>query len=254
MSDDGLESASAAEIEAGVYAIRGVKRRFKMGSRRVEVLRGVDLDIHPGDFLAIRGSSGTGKSTFMHILGLLDRPDEGTQLFDGVDLARAPERKRNQLRARDFAFVFQFYYLLPEFSALENVVMASLIAGDRSRALSGANRKQRRGRGRVLLERVGLSERESHRPGQLSGGERQRVAIARALMNDPRIVFCDEPTGNLDSRTAVEIHELLCELNETTGRTIVVVTHEPAMAAVARRVVCMADGVIVDEAAKEEGA
>ena len=241
-----MNDASAADGEI-FFSARGIGRHFRMGGTRIEVLHGVDLDVARGDFVAIKGSSGTGKSTLLHILGLLDRPSEGSLTFEGKELARASESVRTALRATEFSFVFQFYYLLPEFNTVENVFMPALIAGDGVRSLRGRNgRKERRARATELLERVGLGHRLKHRPSRLSGGERQRVAIARALMNQPRIVFCDEPTGNLDTRTAEEIHALLGELNETLEQTIVVVTHERAMAEAARRSLEMIDGVIVN--------
>jgi lipoprotein-releasing system ATP-binding protein len=239
-----MESLTSTSLEAPcLLSVRGVTKSFRLGSRTIEVLRGVDLEIPPGAFMAIRGSSGAGKSTLLHILGLLDRPTSGSIVYGGRELAGAGERERSRLRATEFAFIFQFYYLLPEFTALENVVIPSLIAGSRGRGPKG--RAARQARARELLERVGLGARLSHRSGELSGGERQRVAIARALINEPRIVFCDEPTGNLDSRTAEGIHELLRELNETMGQTLVVVTHEPVMAEVARVRLEMLDGRIV---------
>lgn len=226
-----------------MYAARGLKRSYRIGGGDLPVLRGVDLEIPEGEFLVVKGPSGTGKSTLLQILGLLDQPTAGSLVYRGRELVDASERERTALRATEFAFVFQFYYLLPEFTALENVQMPALIAGSACRALGpGAGRRERRDRARGLLERVGLGQRLGHRPNQLSGGERQRVAIARALMNEPRIVFCDEPTGNLDGRTAAGIHELLAELNESLGQTIVGVTHDEAMARCARRVVAMEDG------------
>ena len=238
-------STAAAEDDL-LYVVKGLRKTFRMGGQKIEVLRGIDLSIPRGDFLAVKGSSGTGKSTLLHIMGLLDQATAGALRYDGRDLVGASDRVRTRLRAAEFAFVFQFYYLLPEFDATENVVMSSLIAAGRAPALKQAGSKERRERARALLERVGLGHRLEHRPSQLSGGERQRVAIARALINEPRIVFCDEPTGNLDSKTAAGIHELLHELNESLGQTIVVVTHEPAMADAARRVLHMVDGVIAD--------
>jgi len=229
-----------------VLGVEDVTKSFKLGRQTVEVLRGVNLRVRRGDFLAIRGSSGAGKSTLLHILGLLDRPTSGSVSYEGRDVSGAGERARTRLRATEFAFVFQFYYLLPEFTALENVCIPAVIAGTRSHA-EVRGRGARKQRARELLERVGLGHRLGHLPNQLSGGERQRVAIARALMNQPRIVFCDEPTGNLDSRSASGIHELLHDLNESLSQTIVVVTHEPAMADVARRRIVMSDGRVDEE-------
>jgi lipoprotein-releasing system ATP-binding protein len=217
-----------------------------MGGQQLSVLRGVSFAINDGEFVAIRGSSGSGKSTLLHILGLLDRPSGGRVLYQGVDLTSASEAKRTQLRSTEFAFVFQFYYLLPELSALENVLMPAMIAGAAAKSLP-RGKPERKERALHLLDRVGLMPRQKHRPHQLSGGERQRVALARALMNQPRLVFCDEPTGNLDSKTSEGIHRLMLELNEGLGQAFLVVTHEPAMAAAAKRQLTMVDGLIESE-------
>jgi lipoprotein-releasing system ATP-binding protein len=226
--------------------VRDVTRQFRMGSETLNVLRGVSFAIDEGEFVAIRGSSGSGKSTLLHVLGLLDRPNAGRVLYRGEDLTRVSESRRTKLRSTEFAFVFQFYYLLPELSAIENVLMPAMIAG-RSAVLLPRGRREREERALDLLERVGLADRRKHRPHQLSGGERQRVALARALMNQPRLVFCDEPTGNLDSKTSEGIHRLMCELNETFGQAFLVVTHEPAMARAAKRELTMVDGLIVED-------
>lgn len=238
---------TASTDQSAPHAIeaRGIRRTFKMGGSRLSVLDGVDLVVEEGEFTAVRGSSGAGKSTLLHILGLLDRPDEGTLLIGGEDLSRASERRRARVRAIEVGFVFQDYYLLPEFTALENVLMPAFIASGRSRAAARGDDQQERAS--ALLERVGLGDRMKHRPRQLSGGERQRVAIARALLNAPRVVFCDEPTGNLDSRNAGSIHDLLLELNEREQQTFLIVTHEADLAAIARRRLDMIDGRIVDE-------
>jgi lipoprotein-releasing system ATP-binding protein len=228
-----------------IYEVRGVTRTFKVAGGTLPILRGVDLSVREGDFLAIQGTSGVGKTTLLHIMGLLDRPTSGDVSFEGVELGRAPDSRRGELRAIDFAFVFQFYYLLPEFNAIENVEFPALIAnGYGSAHRAPKTRRERMERAGDLLKRVGLGARLEHRPHQLSGGERQRVAIARALMNQPRIVFCDEPTGNLDSRTAAGVHELFRELNETLRQTFVVVTHEERMAVAARHRIFLNDGVI----------
>jgi lipoprotein-releasing system ATP-binding protein len=228
-----------------IYEVRGVTRVFKVAGTTLTILRGVDLVVDEGDFLAVQGTSGVGKTTLLHIMGLLDRPTTGEVLFHGEELGRAPDRRRGELRAIDFAFVFQFYYLLPEFNAIENVAFPALIAnGYRTQHRAPRTHKERLDRAADLLKRVGLGARTHHRPHQLSGGERQRVAIARALMNQPRIVFCDEPTGNLDSRTASGVHALFRELNETLRQTFVVVTHEESMALAARHRVFLKDGIV----------
>lgn len=226
-----------------IYEARAVTRSFDVAGERLDILKGVDLAVESGELLAVMGMSGSGKTTLLHILGLLDRPTSGEVLLDGVDLARAPDVRRNAVRASEIAFVFQFYYLLPEFTALENVMFPALVAsgtGLAHRAPEG--RAAREARARELLDRVGLSSRLRHKPDQLSGGERQRVAIARALMNRPRIVFCDEPTGNLDPRTASGVHALFRELNRDMGQTFVVVTHDIRMADAASRRVHLEDG------------
>jgi lipoprotein-releasing system ATP-binding protein len=240
-----MNSAASTPALDVVLEARGLERRFVMGSQTVDVLRGASFKIARGEFAAILGSSGSGKSTLLHVLGLLDRPDHGELFWNGESLAQAPESRRAELRATDSAFVFQFYFLLPEFTALENVLLAAAIARGRGRA--PATKAERRSRAEELLERVGLKDRMGHRPNALSGGERQRAAIARALMNRPSILFCDEPTGNLDSRTAERIHELLQQVNGELGQTILAVTHEQAMAACARRRLVMRDGVIGEE-------
>lgn len=228
-----------------LYEVRNVTRTFKVAGGELPILRGVNLSVEEGDFLAVQGTSGVGKTTLLHIMGLLDRPTTGEVVFEGEELGRAPDRRRGILRAVDFAFVFQFYYLLPEFNAIENVMFPARIAeGSGARHRAPKTEKERRERAADLLGRVGLSARLQHRPHMLSGGERQRVAIARALMNQPRVVFCDEPTGNLDSRTASGVHALFCELNQTLRQTFVVVTHEERMAAAAARRVFLVDGEV----------
>ncbi len=229
-----------------IYESRGVTRHFVIGDERLEILKGVDLSVERGELLAIMGMSGSGKTTLLHILGLLDRPTSGAVLLDGEDLAQAPDSRRNMIRATEIAFVFQFYYLLPEFTALENVMFPSLVAEGTGLAHRAPREKSaREARARELLSQVGLASRVRHKPDQLSGGERQRVAIARALMTQPRIVFCDEPTGNLDPRTAAGVHSLFRDLNATLGQTFVIVTHDARMADAASRRVMLEDGRVV---------
>jgi len=224
---------------APLLSVRYLSRSFRMGGTLLEVLRGVDLDVNEGEILSIVGRSGSGKSTLLHHIGLLDRPDDGEVRVRGermpLDGARAAGA-----RNRFFGFVFQFYHLLPEFSALENVLMPAMIQHD---AGSWWRQKKRlRRRAEELLASVGLAARMRHRPPQLSGGERQRVAIARALMNEPPVLLCDEPTGNLDRASADSIRDLLWELNRENGQTMVIVTHDAQLAASGHRVMELLDG------------
>jgi len=215
---------------------RGLGRTYRMGRRSLEVLRGVDLSVNPGEFLALRGASGAGKSTLLHLLGGLDQPDTGEISFAGKNLAALGGGELARLRNGKVGFIFQAYHLLPELSALENVCLPALIArvsaGDAAR------------RGRDLLTRVGLGERMEHRPYELSGGEQQRVAIARAMINSPELILADEPTGNLDSHTGGEIIELLCALRDERQTTLVIATHDAKLAARAPKVVQLVDGQI----------
>ena len=215
---------------------RGLGRTYRMGRRSLEVLRGVDLSVNPGEFLALRGASGAGKSTLLHLLGGLDQPDTGEISFAGKNLAALGGGELARLRNGKVGFIFQAYHLLPELSALENVCLPARIArvsaGDAAR------------RGRDLLTRVGLGERMEHRPYELSGGEQQRVAIARAMINSPELILADEPTGNLDSHTGGEIIELLCALRDERQTTLVIATHDAKLAARAPKVVQLVDGQI----------
>ncbi len=206
------------------------------GSQALEVLRDVSFTIQAGEFVAIVGESGTGKSTLLHLLGALDRPTSGTIRFKGIDLSAKHDEELAQFRNTAIGFVFQFHHLLPEFSALENVVMPALIQQQPMQAV--------RKRGMHQLDLMGLSARADHRPAALSGGEKQRVAIARALMNAPDLVLGDEPTGNLDTRTADKLHAELVRLSNETGQTFVLVTHNLAFAAMADRVLRIEHGMI----------
>lgn len=220
-----------------VIECRGLRRVFESEAEELEILKGVDLAIGEGQCVSITGPSGCGKSTLLSILGGLDRPSSGTALVGGIDVATADERRLTELRARVVGFVFQFHYLLKDFTALENAMLpAYMLSGDRKAAISKA---------RPLLEAVGLGDRLSHVPAKLSGGERQRVAIARALINDPRIVLADEPTGNLDRQSAAVVEDLLFELAASRGTTLLVVTHDRAMADRASRRLVLADGRLV---------
>ena len=197
--------------------LEGVCKSYTLHGRDIEVLAGVDARLEPGSVTALVGQSGSGKSTMLHLLGLLDHPSAGRILYDGRELLKARDELIEAFRNREVGFVFQFHHLLPEFTATENVMMPSIIAGE---SMSGA-----RDRARALLDRVGLSHRLDHAPGELSGGEQQRVALARALVLGPRLVLADEPTGNLDPETGASIHDLLLELNRELGTTLLVATH-----------------------------
>jgi lipoprotein-releasing system ATP-binding protein len=203
---------------------------------RVEVLTGLSLAVARGETVTILGQSGVGKSTLLHLIGALDRPTAGTVSFDGVDLTALDDRQLAHFRNREIGFIFQFHHLLPDFSALENVMMPALIRG--------IGRDEAAAKAEGVLRQVGLGERLAHKPGALSGGEQQRVAVARAVVLSPRAVLGDEPTGNLDPATADEVHELLLELNRTQGTTFVVVTHNERLAAVSQRVLYLEHGRI----------
>lgn len=219
----------------------GVRKSYRMGATKVEVLRGVELTVRQGEFVAIIGASGSGKSTLLHILGGLDRPDKGVVEFDGRDLNRMGARELNRYRNETVGFVFQFYHLLDELNVLENIILPAMVSRSVVRWL--LTRGAARNRATELLERLGLAERVRHKPYQLSGGERQRAAIGRALMNQPRLLLADEPTGNLDSVTGNGILTVFEQLNQA-GQTIVMVTHDERIAARAQRVITLEDGKI----------
>jgi lipoprotein-releasing system ATP-binding protein len=223
-----------------VLSGRGLERVFRMGHEEIHVLRGVDVELRAGEAVAIMGRSGAGKSTLLHLLGLLDRPDAGSLNVDGIETATLSRAARARTRNRSVGFVFQFYHLLPELDALENAMLPRMIelgplAGPSARGRARAD-------ARALLDELGLSERAHHRPSRLSGGERQRVAIARALVGNPRLLLCDEPTGNLDERTSEVIADQLFALSARHGHTLVLVTHDPDLAARADRVLNLHDG------------
>jgi putative ABC transport system ATP-binding protein len=220
-----------------VIDIRSIHKVYDTGALKVHALREVSLSVEPGEFVAIMGTSGSGKSTLMNILGCLDRPSKGTYHLDGVDVSRLDKDQRADIRNRKIGFVFQGFNLLRRTSALENVELPLLYAGTPT--------EERVRRSKEALAMVGLANREGNYPNQLSGGQQQRVAIARALVNDPSLVLADEPTGNLDTRTSVEIMSVFQDLNEDRGITIVLVTHEADIAQYAKRVVRMRDGRII---------
>lgn len=217
--------------------ISGLYKTFKIGENNLTVLKGIDLEIRRGELLAIMGASGAGKSTLLHIVGLLDRPTQGTVLFEGQNLFQLSEAAQAEFRNKRIGFVFQFHHLLPEFTALENACMPALIQR-RSPADVEADAI-------ALLNEVGLGERLHHKPGELSGGEQQRVAVARALMQRPDLVLADEPTGNLDTHTGEALFALMRDLNKSRGTTFVIVTHNEKLSTQADRIVHMQDGQIV---------
>ncbi|MEO6028146.1 MAG: ABC transporter ATP-binding protein [Candidatus Binatia bacterium] len=224
-----------------MIALRNLSKEYVDGPRVVRVLTDLDLEIGAGERVAIVGESGVGKSTLLHILGTLDRPTGGEVWFDGDNLTSKSDRDLAQFRNREIGFIFQFHHLLPDFTALENVMMPALIAGTATEAA--------RRRATALLERVGLAERLDHRPGELSGGEQQRVAVARAIVQEPRAVLADEPTGNLDPVTGEGVQSLLMELNRERAITLVVVTHSVSLAGAMDRTLRLTAGRIVSDVA-----
>lgn len=225
-------------MDKPLIALRGITKRYGHGAAAFQALKGIDLDIAAGDFVAIMGASGSGKSTTMNILGCLDVPTSGAYLFRGVHVEGLNRDQRSLLRRKYLGFVFQGFNLLPRTTALENVELPLLYRG--------ASRRVRHEQGMAALAKVGLAEWSNHTPTELSGGQQQRVAIARALATEPDVLLADEPTGNLDSERSIEIMQLLAELNAKAGLTVLLVTHEPDMAAYARRIVHFKDGRIDD--------
>lgn len=217
--------------------VRGVHKVFKKEGAEIQALKGIDLTVKQGERIAIVGASGAGKTTLLHILGTLDRPSRGTVLYEGVDIFSRPERSLAASRNRDIGFIFQFYNLLPEFNAIENTMMPALIQGMDKR---GARQEAEE----ILIE-VGLKDRMRHKPGELSGGEQQRVAVARALLLHPPLLLADEPNGNLDSETGEQIIQLIFALNQAKGITLIVVTHNEALARRFPRRISLMDGRIV---------
>ncbi len=215
--------------------VLNIHKHYDHPAGKVHVLKGIDLLVKSGEVVAIVGPSGAGKSTLLHIMGGLDRPAQGQVQFEEEDLYRLNEKKRGQIRNLKFGFIFQFYHLLPEFTALENVILPAIID-------KNANFDAVKTKGILLLDKVGLSKRSEHKPHELSGGEQQRVAIARALINEPKVIFCDEPTGNLDSESGNGVIDLLMDLNKNNKQTLVIVTHDESIAKRSHRVIPMRDG------------
>jgi lipoprotein-releasing system ATP-binding protein len=219
-----------------LFDVTGIKKSYQITKKnRLNVLKGIDLKVYRGEIAAIVGKSGAGKSTLLHILGTLDRPDEGHYHFEGKDVFSFSDKQLADFRAKEIGFIFQFHHLLPEFTAVENVQIASLISGNKDKSKSVD-----------ILKEVGLEDRINHKPSEISGGEAQRVAIARALINSPKIILADEPTGNLDTENAEAIIDLIFELRKKFNQTYLIVTHNEDFAARCDRIIKISDGIIIE--------
>ena len=228
------------EEQHSMIELQGIIKRFYIGQpNELEILHGIDLKVNRGEFVSIVGSSGSGKTTMMNIIGILDRPTEGEYILDGVDVAHAKDRDLSMIRNKKIGFVFQTYNLISRTSALKNVELPMLYAG--------IGKKERTERAKELLNMVGMGERMSHTPDELSGGQKQRVAIARAMANEPSIILADEPTGALDSKTGRMIMDIFHRLNEEQGKTIVLITHSQELAEETQRIVTLKDGIIIGD-------
>jgi len=220
--------------------IKGIKKSFGT----LQVLKGIDLHINRGEIVSIVGPSGAGKTTLLQIMGTLDKADSGEIVVDGINVSSLNQKQLSDFRNQHIGFVFQFHQLLPEFTALENIMIPAFIAGK--------NRSEARKRAEELLSFMGLSDRATHKPAELSGGEKQRVAVARALVNNPSVILADEPSGSLDTKNKDELHQLFFQLREQFGQTFVIVTHDESLAAITDRTIHLRDGMIVDETQKNE--
>ncbi len=220
-----------------IIQVSGIKKSYSVGKSELQVLKGINFTVDKGEIIAIVGASGAGKSTLLHIVGTLDKPTGGKVLFEGTDVFGLSDEKIARFRSLQIGFVFQFHHLLPEFTAMENVAMPALIAGQKL--------SQVRGRALELLAEVGLADRAEHRPSELSGGEQQRVAVARALINSPKVILADEPSGNLDSVNAESLHRLLMDLCRNHLTTFLIATHNDHLTGLAHRVLRIQDGVLV---------
>jgi ABC-type lipoprotein export system ATPase subunit len=223
-------------VHEKIISIRDVYRTYKICKTKIDVLRGVNLEVQKGEWLALLGISGSGKTTLLNLIGCLEKPDKGSIEYDNIQLAKLSRSARTNLRKTKFGFIFQAYHLLPELTVLENVRLAAMLNGKNIKAAVSAAEK--------LLVQVGLQHRLKHKPGELSGGEQQRAAIARALVNEPELILADEPTGNLDSKTGLDILEILKELHDNYSKTIIMVTHNREIADFADRTVVIKDGII----------
>jgi lipoprotein releasing system ATP-binding protein len=223
-----------------ILKAENIRKYYPSGRRKLEVLKAVNIEINEGEILSLVGQSGAGKSTLLHVLGGLDKPSEGKVYIKGENIYKLSDSKRAVLRNLHIGFIFQFFHLLPEFSALENVMFPALMS--RIKKIRRADAKER---ARNLISKVGLSSREHHKPSQLSGGEQQRIAIARALMNEPELVLCDEPTGNLDSENSKKLMDLIGKLNKDNNQTFMVVSHDLSVANIGNQVIKIKDGMIV---------
>jgi len=230
------------DMNQEVIRIKGIKKIYKVGNQEVRALNGVDIQINKNEYVAIMGPSGSGKSTMMNILGCLDSPSEGEYILNGTDVSKMDDNELAVIRNKEIGFIFQSFNLLPRYTALDNVALPLIYSGE--------SREKREERARVALENVDLTDRMHHKPNELSGGQRQRVAVARALVNKPSIILADEPTGNLDTKTSIDIMKLFEEIHEQ-GNTVILVTHEEDIAKHAKRIIRLRDGLIESDHTNE---